>query len=248
MCAPCPGASYRTQNFLVSAETPQVAEEIGQAAERHRRQLAIDWLGRELAPWTEPCPVRVTVNEQVAPRGETSYIFDHGHPRAWQVYVQGSRSAIARSVLPHEVTHTLLATYFGQPLPRWAEEGMCVAVEHADEQHDLADLAVGTLNPGQVLGIAALFTQREYPRDVLPLYAQGYSFVRFLLAHRGGKPRLVRFLGDGLHGHDWSESARQHYGYATLNELQQAWLAWAATGVDADGLLRHSLGEVAADR
>ena len=86
--------------------------EIAQAAEEYRRQLANDWLGEELAPWDDPCPIRVTIDEQLAPCGETSYALDRGHARAWQVYVQGSYSAILQSVLPHEVMHTLLATYF----------------------------------------------------------------------------------------------------------------------------------------
>ena len=41
------GASYRTQNFLVEAQTPQIAERIGQAAEdRFRTAKDLDPCGR----------------------------------------------------------------------------------------------------------------------------------------------------------------------------------------------------------
>ena len=36
---------------------------------------------------------------------------------------------ILDSVLPHEITHTIFATHFGQPLPRWADEGACTTVD-----------------------------------------------------------------------------------------------------------------------
>ncbi|MBL8808856.1 MAG: hypothetical protein JNM43_01655, partial [Planctomycetaceae bacterium] len=40
------GATYQTVNFTVTAESPAVAQEIGEAAEMYRRQLAIFWLGK----------------------------------------------------------------------------------------------------------------------------------------------------------------------------------------------------------
>ena len=48
--------------------------------------------------------------------------------------IQGSRQRILDSVLPHEVTHTIFASHFRQPLPRWADEGACTTVEHASER------------------------------------------------------------------------------------------------------------------
>ena len=48
--------------------------------------------------------------------------------------IQGSRERILDSVLPHEITHTIFATHFGRPLPRWADEGACTTVEHASEK------------------------------------------------------------------------------------------------------------------
>ena len=46
-------AGYRTRSFLVSAPTPDLAKAVGDAAERLRRDLAIEWLGRELPDWVD---------------------------------------------------------------------------------------------------------------------------------------------------------------------------------------------------
>src|SRR5688572_11551401 len=54
-------AQQRTQNFLVHAPTPQIAQQIAHHAEHYRREKALVWLGREMPPWPQPCPLHVQV-------------------------------------------------------------------------------------------------------------------------------------------------------------------------------------------
>ena len=49
-------AGYKTTNFVVSAPTPELAKEIGDQAEIYRRQLADEWLGKELPAVVEAVP------------------------------------------------------------------------------------------------------------------------------------------------------------------------------------------------
>jgi len=65
----CLGASHRTQNFVVSAPTPQMARQIGEAAEEFRRDLAVQWLGSELPRWAEPCPITAQVGQRLGVLG-----------------------------------------------------------------------------------------------------------------------------------------------------------------------------------
>src|SRR5688500_6441852 len=123
------GASYRTNNFIVDAATPDLAREVCESAEKFRHDLAIEWLEKPLPDWNEPCPIRVTVGERMGAGGATSFMFDRGRPFGWTMSVQGSRERVLDSVLPHEVTHAIFATHFGRPLPRWADEGACTTVE-----------------------------------------------------------------------------------------------------------------------
>ena len=46
--------SKRSQHFVVSAPTAELATEICQAAETYRRDLAIEWLGQQLRHLKDP--------------------------------------------------------------------------------------------------------------------------------------------------------------------------------------------------
>ena len=61
--AVAPAAEFKTTNFVVSAPTPEVARKVGEAAERFRKQIAMEWLGKELPRWSARCPIRVRVGQ-----------------------------------------------------------------------------------------------------------------------------------------------------------------------------------------
>lgn len=223
-------ASYRTANFqVISAPTPQLAKEIGDTAERCRRELAIEWLGRELPNWSQPCPISARVSPRLGAGGETSFVFDGGQVFGWEMHVQGSRERVLDSVIPHEVTHTIFASHFRRPLPRWADEGACTTVEHHSEIAKQEQLLIEFLMTRRGIPFSAMFAMTEYPRDVLPLYAQGHSLARYLIAQRG-KREFLAFLSDGMETQRWPQTIEQHYGYASMRLLQEEWLGWVRQG------------------
>src|ERR1700733_3279060 len=171
------GASYRTPNFVVSAPTPQIAEQIGKQAEAFRRDLATLWLGSPLPNWSQPCPITAQVAENLGAGGATSFMFDHGEVFGWTMTIQGSLERILDSVLPHEVTHTIFASHFRRPLPRWADEGACTTVEHAFEKNKQQVMLINFLRTDHGIAFDKLFALKEYPHDVLPLYSEGYSLA-----------------------------------------------------------------------
>lgn len=223
------GASYRTQNFVVTAPTAPIARQVGDSAERFRRELAIEWLGAPMNPWSQPCPINVQVGERLGAGGATSFIFDRGEVFGWQMSIQGSLERVLDSVLPHEVTHTIFATHFRRPLPRWADEGACTTVEHPSERNKQQQMLIQFLKTGRGIPFSAMFAMKEYPADVLPLYAQGHSLAGFLIG-RGGKRKFLQFVRDGLENEDWTAVLSAHYGYADLRVLQNTWLDWVAKG------------------
>ncbi len=223
------GASYRTPNFLVQAPTPELAREIGGAAEAFRRDLAIEWLGREMPGWASRCPITVRVGRNLGAGGATSFMFDGGEVFGWRMNIQGSRERILDSVLPHEITHTIFASHFRAPLPRWADEGACTTVEHESEKAKQKIMLVEFLQTGRGISFNRMFSMKEYPRDVLPLYSQGYSLARFLIA-QSGKQEFLAFVGDGMQSENWPSAVREHYGIASLWDLQGRWLDWVRQG------------------
>ncbi|MBB3208750.1 hypothetical protein FHS27_004583 [Rhodopirellula rubra] len=220
-------ANYRTQNFLVEAPTPQLAKSVGDAAERYRDDLATYWTGSKLQPWPAPCPVRVVAGPNLAAQGVTTY--NPAPVRDFQMEVIGTPERILDSVLPHEVTHTVLATFFGRPLPRWADEGICTTVEHVSERTKHEAKLREFLSSRRGIAMNRLFLLTEYPADVLPMYAQGYSVCQFLIAQQGPKT-FIEFLQDYMQRPSWTANVQKHYGYDSLAELQEYWLSWVEAG------------------
>jgi hypothetical protein len=224
-----PYYSVRSQHFIVSAPTPQLAQEVAQAAEANRRDLAIEWLGRELPPWRDICPITVKLDPGAG--GATSFVFQGGMPTQWTMSVQGSRERILDSVLPHEITHTIFATHFGRPLPRWADEGGATTVEHTSEKAKQDSLLIRFLSSEPSRGIAfnRMFAMKEYPDDILPLYSQGYSLARYFI-QQGGKRKFVEYVGEGMRTNDWTTTTRKYYGFNSLSDLQTTWVKWVREG------------------
>ena len=225
-------AGHRTANFIVEAPTPALARRIGDAAEQYRHDLAVEWLGQPLPRWSRPCPISAQVAPQLGAGGATSFVFDNGEVFNWTMTIQGSEERILDSVLPHEITHTIFATHFRQPLPRWADEGACTTVEHPVERARQHRLLVEFLSTGRGIAFPEMFAMREYPADVLPLYSQGYSLARFLI-ERGGRHKYVAFVGDGLATENWPVALASHYGVGDLAQLQHVWLEWVKKGCPA---------------
>ena len=226
------GAGYRTQNFVVTAPTAEFAQRVAQSAENFRRDLAVEWLGEELPPWGDPCPITVHVGPQLGAGGATSFTFIGGRPTGWTMTIQGSAERILDSVLPHEVTHTVFATHFGRPLPRWADEGACTTVEHVSERDKQHKLLYEFLTTGRGIAFNQMFAMREYPPDVLPLYSQGYSLARFLIA-QGGQRKFIEYVGDGMKWNNWTRATQQYYGFTSLSDLQTTWVGWVRRGCPA---------------
>ena len=223
------GAGYRTANFIVEAPTPQLAEEIGKAAEQYRKDLAIEWLGSAMPNWSRPCPIRAEVAPNLGAGGATSFVFDRGEVFGWDMKIQGSRERVLDSVLPHEVTHTIFASHFRQPLPRWADEGACTTVEHSSEKNKQQVMLINFLRSGRGIAFDDMFAMKEYPNDVLPLYSQGYSLARFLIEQKG-RHEFLDFVGEGMKTDNWSADLKKHYGYSNLKDLQSQWLGWVKQG------------------
>jgi len=229
---PAGAAGYRTTNFIIEAATPEQARKIGDAAEQYRHTLAVEWTGRPLPRWSRPCPITAQVAPHLGAGGATSFVFDKGEVFNWTMTIQGSEERILDSVLPHEVTHTIFASYFRRPLPRWADEGACTTVEHPVERARQHTMLIEFLSTGRGIAFPEMFAMREYPPDVLPLYSQGYSLARFLI-ERGGRHKYVAFVGDGLARDDWAGALERHYGVNDIAKLQHIWLDWVRQGCPA---------------
>ncbi|MBA4190141.1 MAG: hypothetical protein C0467_19325 [Planctomycetaceae bacterium] len=228
-------ANFETANFVVEAPSPELARKFGEMAEFYRKEKALEWLGHEMPQWSRKCPLQVQVSMGSA-GGATTFTFgsdQSGRPivSSQRMEIRGDAKQLLNSVLPHEVTHTVLAQHFGRPVPRWADEGGSVLSENDEERfsHDVRCREI--LNAGRAFVLRTLFRMTEYPRDMTVLYAQGYSVTAYLVdkggSGREGRGKLLQFLGTGMNGNtaeSWNEAARRVYGYESVDGLERAWL------------------------
>jgi hypothetical protein len=90
-------------------------------------------------------------------------------------------------------------------------------------------MLVKFLTESRGIPFSQLFAMREYPPDMMPLYAQGYSLSAFLIAQAGPR-RFVEFLERGMQSENWVQAVGDVYGYPKLGSLQTAWNAWVYDG------------------
>jgi RNA polymerase sigma factor (sigma-70 family) len=218
---PSAKAVYRTANFVVTAPTPKTAAQVGRLAERDRKAIALLWLGEELPAWSEPCPVEVRLADRES-SSATTLMFRDGAVVQQSMTLRGSLEHILDDLLPHEVTHTVLAHQFGRPTPRWVGEGAAMLGESAPAQARHRQTLRRVVEGGRLLPLRRLLAAHEYPRDVAAFHAQSYSLVEFLVA-TGGRGKLLAFVARGERD-GWDTAVRAHYGNRTVEELEADWL------------------------
>jgi hypothetical protein len=224
-------------------------------AEYQRSALARLWLGQELPLADDKCVIQYTLHH-AASTGASTFTFRNlkdsktGLNTA-KTELSGEFLDVLTNVLPHEVMHIILATHFGRPVPRWADEGIAVAAEDADSQSHHDETCRKLLNEGRGVRLKVLFRMTDYPRDLLAVYAQGHSVVRFLLTRpvTVGSPvlktfpqfceqcrtvanphqQLIIFLHIGLDGNNaesWDKAAKAIYDFGSVDALEDAWLKY----------------------
>jgi RNA polymerase sigma factor (sigma-70 family) len=233
---PRPERAHRTANFVVYAPTATLARVMAHEAEHHRKEQAKRWLGHELPAWEKPCPLNYTSAVGTS-GGATTFTFGRkgGAPTldTMEMELRGEFLKVLETALPHEVTHTVLASHLKRPIPRWADEGIALQAESAESQADHDAKARDLLNAGRGIRLRVLFRMTEYPKDLLATYAQGHSVVRYLLLReidsKSNTPesRLLKFVDMGSADNtaeSWDKAARAHFGFKTVDDLEEAWL------------------------
>ena len=225
------GAGFRTPNFMIEAPTAKFAKEVGEAAEIYRRELAIEWTGKPLpGNWKHACPITVKVGNMGA-GGATTFNFQAGEVYGWKMEIQGCEQRILDSVLPHEINHTIFASHFRRPLPRWADEGAASLIEHDSERNRLREIHSRVMGTNRRIPLRTLLDIKQYPpdkQDVLTLYAEGHSLADFLI-QQGSKPQYLKLM-EVAYDRGWEPALAQLYGYSSVELLEKEWNQWVMAG------------------
>jgi hypothetical protein len=220
--ADIPSGELLTLNFSVQNLESAVARQVGEAAERFRKQIAREWLGEEMPVREDRCPIQVTIRAGRS-GGVSQFNYDSGRVLSQSMRVEGSLDAVLSGVLPHEMTHIVLAHAIGRPVPRWADEGAACLAEDEISRRQREQRQRECLQAARMMPLARLFVMREYPPDVAAFYAQSCAVAKFLIA-RKDRPTFLAFVREGSES-GWDTAAKKHYDFDDVSKMEVAWLA-----------------------
>jgi hypothetical protein len=226
-----------TANFTIHHTDPTLAEQAARTAETIRAQQSKRWGSTATrSTWTPRCEIflfptsgefaRMTGQPETSPGFSTMEI-QAGRISARRVNLRADHPQLIAAILPHEVTHVVLADLFTQQqIPRWADEGMAVLAEPLNEQISRTTGLTGPLKEGRVFKLSELMAI-DYPSaEAWSLYyAQSVSLTQFLV-DQGTHEQFVRFVR-GAQQKGVEESLRSVYKIASFSELENRWQAFA---------------------
>jgi hypothetical protein len=226
-------------NFRIYHADPELACRVSQAAENAREELIRRWTGQPpRGQWTPVCEVYLYPDARVfsqrtgqpedSPGFSTSGLMA-GRVTARRINLRADHPKLTEAILPHEVTHIVLAELFPErQIPRWADEGMAVLSEPTGEQALRASDLAKPLDGGKIFSVQQLMVM-DYPEgQYWPLYyAQSISLTRFLV-EQGTPTRFVEFIRDSQ-AHGAEAALLRHYQIKGFVDLQGRWLAFART-------------------
>jgi hypothetical protein len=221
-----PAATFKTANFEVIADSPAIAREVAESAEKWRTTLAEHWLERPLKAWNYCCRIEVKTQESGG-TGWTTYQFVGGKVHRVGIRMQGSLDRLLEYVLPHELTHAVLSTATGVALPRWADEGAAMLSESQSQKLRQNLVVEQLIHTGDVIPLRQMLQMMEYPPNKAKLYAfyaQSLTLAEFLIAQRG-PVRFLEFVNEG-HSGEWDAAIHLHYEIENVEALQGAWSEW----------------------
>ena len=238
-----PWQVLETPNFRIFHHNARLAEAAGQAAESVRAVQAKRWKSPALQrPWTPPCELylyatgKVFAQETKQPEssaGFSTMMCNGNRVVARRTNLRADHPQVLTAILPHEVTHVVLADLFTvQQIPRWADEGMAVLAEPRVEQQVRAAELQEPLEAGRIFDLGKLMAM-DYPaaKDWSLYYAQSVSLTRFLV-EQGPPEQFVQFVRDSQR--DGIESALQSvYRIGGFPELQARWIEYARRQTNA---------------
>jgi hypothetical protein len=243
-----------TTNFRIfHRQSKEAAEKAARLAEATRTGMQTKWFGKQGSNWAPKCEVFLyskcedysgTTGQSPKSPGHSRFEFEGGRVLSRRIHLNCEQSLkeALEAVLPHETTHVVLASQFGDdPIPRWADEGMAVLSEPSDRIQKIHRRNLARCRQQQLLfSVRDLMEMPEYPKAsrINAFYAQSVSLVDYLTRQRGAVV-FAQFVRDGMRG-GYEAALKKHYACKGYDDLQQRWAK--ATFTDSGELVASSGG------
>lgn len=223
-------------NFQVrSFQSAQEAKHVALHCEEVRDLLSKTYgLSVEGAEWGPKCEVFLFVNKQMygaavgRPAMETlgsSLVRpETGAVKSRRIDLRTDVPDYLQEVLPHELTHVLIADHFRDgPPPLWYDEGLALLADSQSKQSlHQRDLRNG-INRGSTFSLASLLKAKSYPPSdkVGVFYGQCASVARCL--HQVGPPEKIHDLARRSDKIGINLALQETYGINGVTEFEPIW-------------------------
>jgi len=217
-----PSGFASSDNFVVYAPTQELADEVLKKSEQLRTKLARAWLDKELAPGVGAAMIYVSLSN-----GENHGVTspkNRPDEKYHVVTIRSSREKALNVILPHELTHALVADEFGTRLPEWADEGVACYQDGSELSGMRRQTLLRFARTAQWPSLESVLQQQTYKADDHTFFTVASSVTEFLLERAGPKT----FFAFAIEGQEkgWEFAARSHYEFRSLRELESQWREW----------------------
>jgi hypothetical protein len=236
-----------TEHFAICCPASMDAAAIGRQCEALRDELSRKWFGDNSK--NDSLKNGIARNVKWSPRcyvvfhpSEASYLREVGEGGrdtlgASLISTNAARQIVARRIdlrgdvpdplqaaLPHELTHVLLADAFaGEPLPRWADEGMAMQADLPEKLARHGRDLNEAIQRREDFHVGELLAEATYPRGDgrAVFYAESASVVGFLTDRKSP----VDFVGFVRRADDigYDAALREVYGIQDVGQLEHLW-------------------------
>jgi hypothetical protein len=225
----------RTSSFQVWMIAPEAdVRRVAELCEQHRVAFQKKWTTAPRSDWNPRCeivvyPTRTDFLRKLGPQangssGATTIDMDRGNIRARHIDIRGDAGDWQREVLPHELTHVVLADEFPQQrIPPWTDEGIAMLAESG---HRLAQRRLDlehAVQRGSFIDVRQVFALQDGPQFTQrnAFYAESVSLAAFLI-RRGGSKKLIEFV-HSAQAEGYERAAKRHYRFSSLDQLETQW-------------------------
>jgi hypothetical protein len=142
------------------------------------------------------------------------------------VHVPCDLPGLFEDLLPHEITHSVMANRFNGRAPRWANEGMASLSESPASLEKYWKRLAQAQKQDDLFAVEVLMqTKDKRHLQCEEYYAQSVSLVEFFVAEKGRKA-FTRFLWDAVRT-NYEAALKKHYDIQGFADLSRRWLAYA---------------------
>ena len=213
-------------------QTADYAEKVVQIAEATRVQMSRRWFGKDGEDWQPKCDIFLhataadyseRTRQNPAFPGHSRIELDERNGRVVdrEVHMRCDNPAMLDAVLPHEITHVVLAGNFGNKhVPRWVDEGVAVLTEPQEKVQQHKKNLAKSLQNRELMPLRDLVQLNNFPeaKQITVFYAESVALVDYLTNLKGPQA-FTQFVREALR--DGYEGAlKKHYGFQTFGEFQ----------------------------